>query len=148
MDAILEWSKALLTPLIAIIAVYVAWQQMTTNRRKLKLDLFDRRYVVYDKIGQFIGSILGSGRVQEGKEFQLLVDTKAVRFLFSDDIVHFVSEVRSKAAHLHALNAELEGSTGEARTANIKAQREIKDWFSEALTTLDKRFAEYLTLGH
>ena len=148
MDQIIDLSKALLTPVIAIVAAYVAWQQLNTNRRKLKLDLFDRRYTVFEKIGEFIGSILTSGRVKEGAEIQFLVDTKAVGFLFGDDISQFVSEIYRKAVHLHAVDAELNGSTGEARTANIKAQREIKEWYRQALEGLQARFSEYLKLEH
>ena len=148
MDQIIEISKALLTPVIAVVAAYVAWQQMKTNRRKLKLDLFDRRYTVFEKIGEFIGSILTSGKVQQGKEFQFLVDTKAAGLLFGEDISQFVSEIYRKAVHLHALDAELEGSTGDARTKNIQAQREIKDWYGTALEGLQARFAEYLKLEH
>jgi|PlaIllAssembly_1097288.scaffolds.fasta_scaffold283843_2 hypothetical protein len=59
-EQVIEVSKALLTPVIAIVAAYVAWQQLKTNRRKLKLDLFEKRYTVFEKIGEFIGSILTS----------------------------------------------------------------------------------------
>lgn len=148
MDQIIEISKALLTPVIAIVAAYVAWQQMKTNRRKLKLDLFDRRYAVFEKIGEFIGSILTSGKVQQGKEFQFLADTRAAGLLFGEDISQFVSEIYRKAVHLHALDAELEGSAGDARTKNIQAQREIKDWYEMVLEGLQARFAEYLKLEH
>jgi len=148
MDQVIEMSKALLTPVVAAVAAYVAWQQLTTNRRKLRLDLFDRRYAVFEKIGDFIGSILTTGRVQQGKEIQFLVDTKAVSFLFGEDISEFVSEIYRKAVDLHALDAELEGATGEARSANIKAQREIKDWYSKALRELKARFSGYLKLEH
>ena len=147
-EQIAEVSKALLTPLVAIVAAYIAWQQWSTNRRKLKLDLFDRRYTVYEKIGEFIGSILTSGRVQEGKELQLMVDTKTTKFLFGEEISQFVSDVYRQAVHLHALDAELEGLTGETRIANVKTQREIKNWLEQALTGLQKRFSKYLTLEH
>ena len=40
--------SALLTPTIAIITTYIAYEQWRTNRNKLKLDLFDRRFAVYD----------------------------------------------------------------------------------------------------
>lgn len=148
MDQIIEISKALLTPVVAIVAAYVAWQQLKTNRRKLKLDLFDRRYAVFEKVGEFIGSILTSGKVPPGAEFQFLVDTKAAGLLFGEDVSQFVSEIYRKAVHLHALDAELEGTTGDARTANIKAQREIKDWYGTALEGLQARFSEYLKLEH
>jgi len=90
LEQAIEVSKALLTPLIAIDAAYVAWQQLQTNRRKLKLDLFEKRYLIFEKIGEFIGSILTSGKVSPGREMQFLVDTKAVGLLFGDDISGFV----------------------------------------------------------
>lgn len=133
--------------MIAVVAVYVAWQQLNTNRRKLKLDLFDRRYVAFEAIGEFIGSILTSGKVQQGKEFQFLVDTKAVSFLFDKEISEFVSEIYRKAVHLHALDAELGETTGnEERAANIEAQRVIKDWYGDALQGLQGRFSRYLKI--
>jgi hypothetical protein len=148
LEQAIELSKALLTPVIAILAVCIAWQQLKTNRRKLKLDLFEKRYTVFEKIGEFIGSILASGRVGPGKDVQFLVDAKAAGLVFGDDISAFVSEVYKKAVHLHALDAELEGTQGPARTSNIQAQREIKDWYSEALEGLEARFREYLKLEH
>ena len=89
-----------------------------------------------------------SGRVQEGRDIQFLVDTKAVGLLFGAEISQFVSDIYRKAVHLHALEAELQGSTGEARTSNIKEQREIKDWYSKAIEGLEVRFSEYLKLEH
>jgi hypothetical protein len=147
-DQIIEISKALLTPLLAIVAAYIALQQLKTNRRKLKLDLFEKRYVVFEKIGAFIGSILTTGTVQAGREFQFLADTKAAGLLFGDEISRFVSDVYGKAVLLHALEAELTGSEGESRKSNIQAQREIKDWYVHALEGLEACFKQYLKLEH
>jgi len=41
---------ALLTPAIAILASYIAVRQWLTNKNKLKLDLFDKRYAVFEAI--------------------------------------------------------------------------------------------------
>ncbi len=147
-ELIIEISKALLTPLIAIIAAYVAWQQLKTNRRKLKLDLFDRRYVVVEKIGEFIGSIVTSGTVREGKETQFLVDTKSVTYLFYAEISDFVSEAHRQAVALHALEAQFTGLTGNDRASNLESQKEIKEWFIKSLTGLPTLFSRYLKLEH
>lgn len=50
--------KALLTPLVAIIAAYVAWRNVETARNKLKLDLFYRRLKAYDHIQDVISDAL------------------------------------------------------------------------------------------
>ena len=44
---------ALLTPTIAGFGIYIAIQQWLTARRKLKFDLFDRRFAVYDAVRCF-----------------------------------------------------------------------------------------------
>lgn len=46
----LEISKGLLTPVIAIVAVYVAWQQWKLNKRRMKLELYERRKAVYEEL--------------------------------------------------------------------------------------------------
>ena len=51
-------SSALLTPVIGVVAVYVAWQQWKTNDIKLKLDLYDRRLKIYLKVKEFFDKIL------------------------------------------------------------------------------------------
>jgi hypothetical protein len=50
LKALLGASSGLLTPLIAVIAVYIAWQQWRTARQKLRMDLFDKRYASFERI--------------------------------------------------------------------------------------------------
>ena len=48
-EALSDISKLFL-PLIAIIGLYIAWQQFVANREKIRLDLYDRRFKIYDTI--------------------------------------------------------------------------------------------------
>ncbi len=107
--------SALLTPTIAAFAFFIAFQQWRTNRNRLKHELFDRRYEVFKKITEFIGSILASGEVHNQKTTQFLVDTKSVEFLFDKNIAHYIKEVYRKANELDTLEAMLKESTGEER---------------------------------
>ena len=45
---------ALLTPVIAIIATYLAYQQWNTNRQKLILEKYDRRLKIYGHVVKVI----------------------------------------------------------------------------------------------
>jgi hypothetical protein len=58
MDQLINISKALLTPLIAIIATYIAWQQWKTNQKKLNLERYDRRLRVYEEVIKILSIIL------------------------------------------------------------------------------------------
>ena len=61
----IEILKGLLTPLIAIIALWIAYQQRVINKNKLKLDLFEKRYEVYRYIRVFIANTLSHGNVTD-----------------------------------------------------------------------------------
>jgi len=43
---------ALMTPVVACIAAWIAYRNYTTSRNKLKLDLFDRRYALYQELNE------------------------------------------------------------------------------------------------
>ena len=62
MTDLVEFSKALLTPVIAIVATYIAWQQWKTNQLKLHLDRYDRRSAVYEDVRQILTSLFGMAR--------------------------------------------------------------------------------------
>jgi ribosomal protein L29 len=141
-------TTALLTPTIAIFGSIITWQQWATNRDKLKHELFERRYQVYEKIAGFVANILITGGVEPGKDMQFLVETKSVSFLFNEDIKSLVSEIYQKATMLHALEAELSAEAGEARTRNIEKQRQIKEWYSETLNKFETKFSPFLKLKH
>ena len=51
-------SQALLTPLIAIVATYIAWQQWQTNKQKLEMDRYDRRLHVYEEVRKILSIVL------------------------------------------------------------------------------------------
>jgi len=53
-----ELSKAFLTPLIAIITAYIAYQQWKTNQLKLHLDRYDRRLKVYEEVRKILSIIV------------------------------------------------------------------------------------------
>ena len=53
-DEAIKIFSGLLTPVIAIVAVYIAWQQWQTNRQKLILDRYDRRLRIYEEVRKIL----------------------------------------------------------------------------------------------
>ncbi|MHB1494565.1 MAG: hypothetical protein ACYCR3_09540 [Acidithiobacillus sp.] len=93
MTEIAELSKALLTPVIAIVATYIAWQQWKTNQLKLHLDRYDRRLKVYEEVRQILSII---GRDAKASYDDLLKFKRAVSeadFLFGPDIPTYIEEI-------------------------------------------------------
>ena len=146
----LQTATAMTTAAVAVLVAVITWRQWVTNRARLKLELFDRRYAIFEKITGFIAEVLQSGRVPSGCEEQFLRDTKQAFFVFDCDplIKTLVDEIYQHAVHLHALDAGLAGLTGPARTDNVMKQGEIKDWYRTQLRTIESKFEKYLRLGH
>jgi hypothetical protein len=48
---------ALLTPFLACIGTYIAWQQYKGNKLKLRHDLYERRFKVYQGLTDLLGFI-------------------------------------------------------------------------------------------
>lgn len=143
----IEVLSGLLTPLIAVLAAYIAWQQWRTNHLRLKHELFDRRYALFEKITSFIAEILVQGKVPANAETRFLRETKTAIFLFGKEIQEFIEEIYRKGADLHALEAMLENLQGDERVRNAAKQREIKDWFSTQLNGCAARFSRFLSFG-
>ena len=97
--------QGLLTPLIAIIATYIAWQQWKGNELKLKLDRYERRLRIYQEVIKMLRTC--SNRKPEWAD---LIDfgssTAEADFLFGPEIRQYIDEIVSRAAALIAANAE------------------------------------------
>lgn len=139
--------SALLTPLIAVLAAYIAWQQWRTNHLRLRHELFDRRYALYERIAAFMAEIIARGKVPTNAETQFLRDTKVTIFLFDKETQQFTEQIYHKAVKLHALEMMLENLQGEDRVDNVEKQREIKDWLGSQLQDCARRFSPFLSLG-
>lgn len=140
---------ALVTPGILIFGAYIAWQQHNVNKNRLRFELFDKRYDLYEKIGSFIANILINGNLEKGAEIEFLRDTKSSYILFDNHIKEFASELYKNAVELHALDARLETLRDEdERTLNINRQTNIKNWYQEQLNNMEEKFVEYLKLEH
>lgn len=139
--------SALLTPVVAILGCYIAYQQWKTSNLKLKFDLFDRRLEKYEAIYSFIADLLINGRLHLGSDVSYLKDTKSLQFLFDKEISAFAEAVYKKAAELDGLAALNDGLSGDAASANRAAQREIKEWLQVELRGMKQRFSPYLSLS-
>jgi hypothetical protein len=142
--------SALLTPVIAALAVFIAWQQWQTNRNKLKFELFDRRLVVYQAAQDLLSVVTGSGDVPSEKSFEFLMRTRAAKFLFDDEIDQYLyRELYAKAVALQTLNSELKDvPVGDERSRLARERKEVFDWFAAQIEALDRKFSPFLQLGH
>jgi hypothetical protein len=146
--------SALGTPIVALIAgsfgVLIAYRQWKTAQNRLKLDLFDRRFPVYQLIREFLASVLATGQIKSENIFDFAFATRTSRWLFNAAIASYLEdEVQKNAFDLESLETELRATTDpERRKEIVEKQRKIKDWFAGQHKNLDDKFSDFLTLFH
>lgn len=142
--------SALLVPIVAIFGALIAYRQWRTAQNNLKLDLFDRRLVVYEAARDYISSIMTSGKTTYENEFELLTGMRGAKWLFDDKITYYLDkELWHKSCDLSCLQSELDGiPSGDERTRRLRAQANLKKWFLAQMKVPDGKFAPFLVLRH
>jgi len=148
---LLSW---LSTPLVAVVAAIfagmIAYRQWRTAQNRLKLDLFDRRFVVYETVLNLLISIMNNEQLKQGELSKFSLGTRQAKWLFNDEIAdYFQNQLYAKANKFQTLYVILDSlPIGEERNENVRKQSELKKWFREQLIILDQKFAPFLKFKH
>jgi hypothetical protein len=120
-----------------------------TGGEELRLQLFDRRYAIYERISAFLTGIIQSGCVERGSDVEFLLKTKQAHFLFGGDpkIKALLDEIYKHAVLLDVLQAKEESLSGQLLEVNVDKQTDVQNWFQSTLTPLESRFDKYLRLA-
>lgn len=133
-----------LTLLIALLVTSIALQQWWINKEKLRLDLFDRRYAVFEAVRAFVISILQECKVDPAKRRQYWSGTADATFLFDKDVLDYIKEIgdQAKAYSRHLRNWDKADSSEEHSDLAL----EVEMWFEKQLTNdvLENVFGRYL----
>lgn len=143
--------SALLTPIIAIIAVYIAYQQYAVNKRRFKKELYEKRLDILKIITTYIESIKTSTRIDLAKVVEFKTMCMESRFIFEKEIPNFIEELYQKGIFLHSLGEKLYGNeklpVGNERSLIAEQKTGVIKWFIAESKELDKRFQKYLDLS-
>ncbi len=147
-ELILAIVVSLATTLIGTATVCIAWQQWQTHRRKVAMDLFDRRFKVYSKVEAFIFEVLGGVHPSfEESIYKFMISTKSALFLFGPEIPEFIEEIRVRAIELLDLKKKLDSNAFQTdQEVLLRRQLAVKEWFQEQID-IACRFKKYLDLS-
>lgn len=140
---------AALTPLIAVIAAYVAYQQYRTNRLKLKFELYGKRLAVYHALMELLSTIVRDADVKLEELMKFNRETNESYFLFGKDIFTYLRQVYLKGVDLHTTNHSLhhEGlPVGEERSRLAAENAELLNWFGDQFDVSREEFSKHLSL--
>ena len=140
--------------LIAILLAYVAWQNYKINEKglkiqkdKLRLDLFERRLVVYEACQNFLSSFELAGRVINDELVKFLKDSSNAEFLFGKEISEYVDKIGKKTLRHKQVLRRLEDTTllvGDKRNQLAIEAEQIEEWIQGQREECRSAFRKYL----
>lgn len=150
--ALVEGLSAGLTPVIAVVMTYIAYQQWRTNRSRLNYERYDRRLAVFKAVKAFYGEIGDAGTAKYGMVMRFYAASGEADFLFGDDIRKHIEELYKKGMSLASLHEKMYPSSGEPglpvgpeRSKVAEEHGELLLWFlQDAVTETRKMFRKYL----
>jgi hypothetical protein len=136
------------TVVVGLVVAYITWQQWKLAHNQLRLDLFDRRYRVFEAARQFLAAIQAESTFGNDtlSEFDKVGGEAA--FLFGADIVAYLSAIRDKAINMRLQQRLYEPmADGPERVKHIQAERDELGWLCSQITLMPSQFAPYLSFA-
>ena len=144
--------SGLLTPLIAIITIYIAWRQWKTSQDKLTLEKYDRRLQIYKEVAKILTKILRDADISYEDLAVFRTSVFEADFVFEPEIVEFIDEIYRRGVALHSWNEQY------ARARRIEVpdydHQNVVDgmheelvWLTNQLEPLKGKFMKYMKLG-
>lgn len=154
MDAqkIIEIFKALLTPVIAIVATYIAWQQWQTNRQKLNLERYDRRLHVYEEVNKILSIIIRDAIASTEDLLNFRTSVSEADFLFGPEIPQYIDQIYRHGLNLWRRTKEYRDYT-QMEPEGYNHKKVVDDieteltWFSEQSNEAKDKFKKYLDIS-
>jgi hypothetical protein len=146
--------QGLLTPLIGIIALYIAWQQWKGNQLKLKMERYERRLRVYEEVVKFLRACCNE-KIEFVDILGFGASTAEGDFLFGPEIRQYLDEISSHAADYRVAKAEYRDFTQPAPPPDYDHNKVVREmttqlkWFADQLVGFHakNKFAPYLDIS-
>lgn len=138
---------AIVALLVGGIAAAIAYRQYRIARTKLKLDLFDKRYAIFEEVWGILSDVVQNGTQTKpnrgmGTPFNNLVPKAA--FLFGADIEEYVDKVSEAWAKLWSLELPLQSQSPTPK--EIAEAAELRRFFhAQASEGAKAIFGRYLS---
>jgi hypothetical protein len=149
---IIQIFQGLLTLVVAAIAVYIAYQQWQTNERKLKLDTYDRRLRVYQRLIEFLNLTLRDFKPDPREIAKFRGEVAEADFLFGPEISTYLAEVTGQAVDSWRVHSSYRDSTKEPLPGYnhhevVHEMQERSVWLIEQHDVALEKFRKYLDVS-
>lgn len=134
----------LITAVLGYLAIQIQKDQWRVSRAKLSLDLFDKRYKIFEATWTELSQAIQRGPVGvSNPNFTNLLPQ--AQFLFGLEIRNYMSEIASKTTELWMIQKKIEANQNILPPDLSQRNTELMEWFSKhAIDECRARFGPYL----
>lgn len=140
----------------ALVAALIAYRQWRTARDKLKLDLFERRHIVYDAAHEFLILAANESTLETSAVFEYASKISQAKWLFDTEYYNYLNAFKLESLRYRTLSDQLLDPPAahapevdrRAHQQAIKEYSALRQWFHDQITILDERSYKYLKLTH
>ena len=143
-----EWAKSaptiFFTFIVGIVAGYIAYHHWRVAKAKLNLDLFEKRYAIFEATWTELSKAVQQGAPHISNSAFTNLFPKA-EFLFGPEIREYMSEVSNRVTELWTIEQKVKANSQIMPADVIGRDAELLTWFSKhAMTECRARFGPYL----
>ena len=150
MDYILKYLTHLLPVLTLMVAIGVAglaYQQYQLGRAKLKLDLFEKRLLVFNETQKLLNANVTDKPEGLERVYQFRIATSQSPFLFDSDIIDLLEEIDNRSVDHLAIVQRMDSPSSDSHLDSlIDKNAHAETWFKDQLRDLNFKFGPYLNL--
>ena len=148
----LQILQGLLTPVIGLTTLYIAWQQWKGNKLKLVLDRYDRRLRVYQEVIAILTLVQQNFKPEISDLQKFRTATAEADFLFEPEISAYLDELfrrglKLQQAHNEYRDFNQEAPPGYDHQKVMTEMHEQEMWFTEQYAAAKQKFAKYLDIS-
>jgi len=142
----IEIVSALLVPIIAIVGVYIAYQQFRINEQRLRHETYERRLAVYKTVQKYLSEILREGTTRYQRASEFYSDASEAAFLFDPSVQDKIDNIYKKSIDLVASNGSAGLPVGRERSRVSEENGDLLKWHIGELRNSKEFFAMKLGL--
>jgi hypothetical protein len=145
-----QWAQAILILVISGLGAWIAYKQVQIATAKLNLDLYDKRFEVFEAARNLVVHVLQEGRVDLHEINRFNVGVLDAVFLFEEDVVSYLEHLRKRAIALRTKTEQLRvlGERDPRRDALIDGIADLEGKFADEYARLVNAFKRDLKLGN
>jgi hypothetical protein len=150
----LQILQGLLTPVIAVVAAFIAWQQWKVNERKFKFEQYERRLRIYQEVLGVLTLVTRDFNPEFINLQEFRAATAEADFLFEPEISKYLDEIVRRGLKLWSAHSQYRAINqvrppGYDHQKVINEIKEQENWFMEQseCNAAKQKFQKYLDVS-